>query len=91
MEWTPELMEKLAALRGKIESTGQDFETYVHGWQHAQFKNYWDYIQIETLLSLQRPGRILPRSDAQAHRICSGKTNETRSLYCGKFLHFAPN
>jgi tryptophan 2,3-dioxygenase len=60
MEWTPELMEKLAALRGKIESTGQDFETYVDGWQHAQFKNYWDYIQLETLLSLQRPVTDVP-------------------------------
>ena len=55
MEWTPELMEKLTALHGKIESNGQDFETYVDGWQRAQFKNYWDYIQLETLLSLQRP------------------------------------
>ena len=45
-------MEKLAALRGKIESTGQDFETYVDGWQHAQFKNYWDYIQTDALLNL---------------------------------------
>jgi len=60
MEWTPELMEKLAALRCKIESTGQDFETYVDGWQHAQFKNYWDYIQLETLLSLQRPVTDVP-------------------------------
>ena len=60
MEWTPELMEKLAALRGKIESTGQDFETYVDGWQNAQFKNYWDYIQLETLLSLQRPVTDVP-------------------------------
>jgi len=55
MEWTPEMMKKLEGLRTKIESTGQDFETYVDGWQRAQFKNYWDYIQLETLLSLQRP------------------------------------
>lgn len=55
MEWNPELMAELEALRHKIESTGQDFSTYVKGWQHAQFKNYWDYVQLETLLSLQRP------------------------------------
>ena len=55
MEWSPELMEKLAALREKIERTGQDFETYVNGWQRASFQNYWDYIQLDTLLSLQRP------------------------------------
>ena len=48
-------MEKLAALRRKIEHTGQDFETYVNGWQRASFQNYWDYIQLDTLLSLQRP------------------------------------
>jgi tryptophan 2,3-dioxygenase len=55
MEWTPELMQKLAGLREKIERTGQDFETYVNGWQRAKFQNYWDYVQLDTLLSLQRP------------------------------------
>jgi len=55
MEWSPELMEKLADLRNKIEATGQDFETYVNGWQRASFQNYWDYVQLDTLLSLQRP------------------------------------
>ena len=48
-------MEKLADLRNKIEATGQDFETYVNGWQRASFQNYWDYVQLDTLLSLQRP------------------------------------
>ena len=48
-------MEKLADLRNKIEATGQDFETYVNGWQRASFHNYWDYVQLDTLLSLQRP------------------------------------
>lgn len=55
MEWTPELMQKLESLRSKIEDTGQDFETYVNGWQQQKFQNYWDYIQLDTLLSLQRP------------------------------------
>ena len=48
-------MKKLEALRSKIEQTGQDFETYVNGWQLQRFQNYWDYIQLDTLLSLQRP------------------------------------
>lgn len=55
MEWSPEIMQKLEALRSKIEATGQDFETYVNGWQMQRFQNYWDYIQLDTLLSLQRP------------------------------------
>ena len=55
MEWSPELMRKLEALRAKIEATDQDFETYVNGWQLQRFQNYWDYIQLDTLLSLQRP------------------------------------
>jgi len=55
MEWSPELMEKLADLRDKIEATGQDFETFVNGWQRTSFQNYWDYVQLDTLLSLQRP------------------------------------
>ena len=48
-------MQKLTALREKIESTDQDFETYVNGWQRSRFQNYWDYIQLDTLLTLQRP------------------------------------
>lgn len=55
MEWSPEIMQKLETLRSKIEATGQDFETYVNGWQMQRFQNYWDYIQLDTLLSLQRP------------------------------------
>jgi len=55
MEWTPEMMKKLEGLREKIESTGQDFDTYLNGWQLQRFQNYWDYIQLDTLLSLQRP------------------------------------
>ena len=55
MEWSPDLMNKLEALRSKIEQTGQDFDTYVDGWQLQRFQNYWDYIQLDTLLSLQRP------------------------------------
>ncbi len=48
-------MKELEHLRGKIEATGQDFSTYVKGWQNSRYTNYWDYIQLETLLSLQRP------------------------------------
>lgn len=48
-------MKELEQLRDKIEQTGQDFGTYVKGWQNSRYTNYWDYIQLETLLSLQRP------------------------------------
>ena len=39
----------------KYKELGENPETYLKGLLHAKPINYWDYIEVETLLSLQRP------------------------------------
>ncbi|MCM4154732.1 tryptophan 2,3-dioxygenase family protein [Gramella sp. AN32] len=39
----------------KYSELGENPETYLEGLLHSKPINYWDYIEVETLLSLQRP------------------------------------
>ncbi|MAY84808.1 MAG: tryptophan 2,3-dioxygenase [Flavobacteriales bacterium] len=39
----------------KYSSEGENPETYLKGLLHAKPINYWDYVEVETLLSLQKP------------------------------------
>jgi len=39
----------------KYEALGENPNTYLEGLYHAKPITYWDYVQVETLLSLQRP------------------------------------
>jgi len=39
----------------KYEELGENPETYLEGLVHAKPINYWDYIEVDTLLSLQKP------------------------------------
>lgn len=43
------------AIEEKYEKMGENPETYLNGLLQAKPINYWDYIQVDTLLSLQRP------------------------------------
>lgn len=54
MEITPELLERLQLLKAKYDGQGQELTTYLDGLLHAKTVNYWDYIQVDTLLSLQK-------------------------------------
>jgi len=42
-------------ITAKYEALGEKPETYLKGLLQAKPINYWDYIEVETLLSLQRP------------------------------------
>ncbi|MDT7829487.1 tryptophan 2,3-dioxygenase family protein [Pricia sp. S334] len=42
-------------IKKKYESLGENPETYLEGLLHAKPITYWDYIEVDTLLSLQRP------------------------------------
>lgn len=57
MEITPELKEKLTRLNEKYAALGEDFNAYLEGLLYADVTTYWDYIQLDTLLSLQKPKR----------------------------------
>lgn len=55
MEITPELEIKLKALNAKYEAMGQDLSAYLDGLLYTEVTSYWDYIQLDVLLSLQKP------------------------------------
>ncbi len=57
---TPEIEERLARLQEKYEAMGQDMVSYLDGLLHAEFLTYWDYIHLDTLLSLQNPKTPFP-------------------------------
>ncbi len=42
-------------IKKKYEALDENPETYLEGLLHAKPINYWDYVEVDTLLSLQRP------------------------------------
>lgn len=47
--------ELLNSIKEKYEKVGENPETYLKGLLHSKPITYWDYIQVDTLLSLQKP------------------------------------
>lgn len=60
MEITPEIKDKLEKLNNKYAALGQDLESYLDGLLYADTVKYWDYISVDTLLSLQKPRTSFP-------------------------------
>lgn len=60
MDITPEIKDKLLKLQEKYEAMGQDMASYLDGLLYADFLTYWDYIHLDTLLSLQSPKTPFP-------------------------------
>ena len=48
-------MDIHSKINQKYKDLGENPETYFKGLFHSKPLNYWDYIEVETLLSLQRP------------------------------------
>lgn len=59
-ELDPQIVKKIKQLEAKYAASGQDLSTYLDGLLHADYLKYWDYINLETLLSLQRPRTRFP-------------------------------
>ena len=55
MSIDPELIESVEALDRKFKERGQDTKSYLEGLLHSEFLTYWDYVHLDTLLSLQTP------------------------------------
>jgi tryptophan 2,3-dioxygenase len=60
MEITPEIQSKLEQLSDKYAALGQDLNSYLDGLLHADVTKYWDYIELDTLLSIQKPKTSYP-------------------------------
>ncbi|MFM9840773.1 MAG: tryptophan 2,3-dioxygenase family protein [Cyclobacteriaceae bacterium] len=56
----PSLIEQLKKLQQKYTVMGQDLSSYLDGLLHADYLTYWDYIHLDTLLSLQNPKTHFP-------------------------------
>lgn len=60
MEITTELTRRLEALNEKYAALGQDLVSYLDGLLYSDTVKYWDYIELDTLLSLQKPRTKFP-------------------------------
>jgi tryptophan 2,3-dioxygenase len=60
MHFSPEIEDRLTRLQEKYEAMGQDMNSYLDGLLYADFLTYWDYIHLDTLLSLQNPKTPFP-------------------------------
>ena len=60
MERTPQIDKKLDELLEKYDLIGQSTESYLEGLLYSNPLGYWDYIQTDTLLSLQHPRTDFP-------------------------------
>lgn len=56
----PKLIELVKKLEQKYEVMGQDLSSYLDGLLYADYLTYWDYIHLDTLLSLQNPKTHFP-------------------------------
>jgi tryptophan 2,3-dioxygenase len=51
---------QLAKLEEKYKDSGQDLSSYLDGLLYQRYLTYWDYIHLDTLLSLQVPRTHFP-------------------------------
>ncbi|GHN01861.1 tryptophan 2,3-dioxygenase [Cytophagales bacterium WSM2-2] len=56
----PVLHEQLQKLQQKYAAMGQDLSSYLDGLLYSDYLTYWDYIHLDTLLSLQTPKTQFP-------------------------------
>src|SRR5689334_20111463 len=55
-----EYSEIVNKLEQKYEAMGQDLSSYLDGLLYSDYLTYWDYIHLDTLLSLQNPKTSFP-------------------------------
>jgi tryptophan 2,3-dioxygenase len=56
----PALVEQVKKLQQKYAVMGQDLSSYLDGLLYSDYLTYWDYIHLDTLLSLQNPKTHFP-------------------------------
>ncbi|WP_010230986.1 tryptophan 2,3-dioxygenase family protein [Gillisia marina] len=59
-EIKPEIAERILLLEEKFKNSGQDMGSYLDGLLYDKYLTYWDYISLDTLLSLQNPKTHFP-------------------------------
>jgi tryptophan 2,3-dioxygenase len=56
----PEIAERIIKLEEKFKNSGQDMGSYLDGLLYDKYLTYWDYISLDTLLSLQNTKTHFP-------------------------------
>ncbi|MEM6831221.1 MAG: tryptophan 2,3-dioxygenase family protein [Bacteroidota bacterium] len=54
------IKDQLIKLGEKYEAMGQNLSSYLDGLLYSDYLTYWDYIHLDTLLSLQSPRTAFP-------------------------------
>ncbi len=60
MDLTHDMLDRLEQLEKKFAAMGQNMQSYLDGLLYADYLTYWDYIHLDTLLSLQTPKTQIP-------------------------------
>jgi tryptophan 2,3-dioxygenase len=60
MEDKEKIKSQISKLEEKYKNSGQDLSSYLDGLLHQRYLTYWDYIHLDTLLSLQVPRTHFP-------------------------------
>lgn len=55
-----DIKQRIDALQEKYSATGQDMLSYLDGLIYSDYLSYWDYVHLDTLLSLQSPRTPFP-------------------------------
>lgn len=60
MEDKEQIKSQISKLEEKYKDSGQDLSSYLDGLLYQRYLTYWDYIHLDTLLSLQVPRTHFP-------------------------------
>ena len=60
MEFPDDIIQRLEKLNDKYTGMGQSLSSYLDGLLLANYLTYWDYTQVDTLLTLQHPKTDFP-------------------------------
>ena len=60
MDLKPEVIERLKKLEEKYQGMGQDLTSYLDGLLYSNVTTYWDYTNVDKLLTLQNPKTDFP-------------------------------
>ena len=55
MDISAEIKDRIEKLADKYHASGQELVAYLDGLLYADYNTYWEYIHLDTLLSLQTP------------------------------------
>src|SRR3954469_8225916 len=60
MELPEDIVKRIKQLEAKYNAIGQDMNAYLDGLLTSNVTSYWEYINVDTLLTLQHPKTDFP-------------------------------